>query len=96
MRASPGMVLLTVGCEPPTGVASMRKPVMVSTLVRQFSVKEVSVTSEIRTRRGGLTSAFEEERKADIKTEQRIIGDGWKCAPSNEQPVTFQCGHLSL
>lgn len=57
MFVSPGMVLLTVGCEPLMGAAWMRKPVMVSALDRQVSVKEVSFRSAMRTRRGGVTSA---------------------------------------
>lgn len=73
-----GMVLLMVGCEPSVGVASMRKPVMVSTFERQVSVKEVSFTSVIRTRRGGLTSAMTRSINGH-KTEQWIItGDDWK------------------
>lgn len=39
------------------GVAWMKWPLMESVLERQVSVKEVSFTSEMRTRRGGLTSA---------------------------------------
>lgn len=79
MLVSRGMVLLKVGREPLMGVASIRKPVMVSILERQVSVKEVSFTSEIRTRRGGLTSASRREKKH--KTEQWIIiGVDWKCA----------------
>lgn len=38
------------------GVASTRKPEMVSVLERQVRVMEESFTSEIRTRRGGLMS----------------------------------------
>lgn len=40
------------------GVAWIRWPVMDSVLERQVSVKDVSFTSEMRTRRGGLTSAW--------------------------------------
>ena len=39
---------------PVVGVASTRKPEMVSVLERQVRVMEESFTSEIRTRRGGL------------------------------------------
>lgn len=38
------------------GMLSTRKPEMVSVLERQVRVMEESLTSEIRTRRGGLIS----------------------------------------
>lgn len=41
------------------GVASIRKPEIVSVLERQVSVMVESFTSEIRTRRGGLISESE-------------------------------------
>lgn len=66
MLGFPGIVLLMVGCDLPVGVASIRKPVIVSTLERQVSVKEVSFTSEIRTRRGGLTSGLRTKKENKI------------------------------
>lgn len=86
------MVSLTVGLELPKGVASMRKPVMVSTLERQVRVKEVSFTSEMRTRRGGLTSASRWKENRDKPEQWR-----WReMCPFMVQPVTFQSGRLSL
>lgn len=74
MRCSPGMVLLIVGRVPPRGVASMRKPVMVSTLERQVSVIELSFISEIRTRLGGLTSAWRRgTKKKKIEMGMNIV-----------------------
>lgn len=75
MRVSPGMVLLMVGREPPTGVASIRKPVMVSILVRQCRVNDVSFASVMRTRRGGLTSALRRREKTGVK--HRAVDNGW-------------------
>lgn len=64
------MILLTAACEPPMGVAWMKWPVMDSVLERQVSVKDVSFTSEMRTRRGGLMSASRGEENGS-KTEPR-------------------------
>lgn len=47
---------------------------IVSALERQVSVKEVSLTSEIRTRRGGLTSASVDENSH----EKKYSGDEWQ------------------
>lgn len=77
MYVSAGICLLMGGCVLPMGVASMRTPVMVSTLERQVSVKEVSFTSEIRTRRGGLTSAL--RRKGNSMFTVVDYGTDWKC-----------------
>lgn len=56
-------------------------------LARQVSVKDVSFVSEIRTRRGGLTSAL--RRKENRKSTERwvITGDDWEC-------VHLWCCHL--
>lgn len=96
-RASPGMFLLTVGPELPLGVASMRKPLTVSlskpltvsVFVRQLRVKEASFTSEMRTRRGGITSAGRKRSKTTASNRREP-------AVMTRPNVTFQCGHLSL
>lgn len=54
-----GPMFLRMGVYPVVevvGVASTRKPEMVSVLERQVRVMDESFTSEIRTRRGGLMS----------------------------------------
>lgn len=87
------MILLTVACEPPMGVAWIKWPVMESVLDRQVSVKDVSFTSEMRTRRGGLISASRGKENA-YKAEQR-----WRLIEMRlplAQPVTVQRSRLSL
>lgn len=52
------MVLVMVGYDPLWGMASIRKPVKRSSLERQVSVKELSVTLVTRTPRGALKAAL--------------------------------------
>lgn len=56
------MVLVTVGCDLLWGLASIRNPVKGSSLERQVSVKELSVTLVTRTRRGALNAALRGNR----------------------------------
>lgn len=91
--ASAGIFLLMVGCVLPKGMASMRKPVMVSTLERHVSVKEVSFTSEIRTRRGGLTSALRRKENSIFTVVDLVLTGNVLIYAA---PVTFQCGCLSF
>lgn len=65
-----GPIFLRMGIKPvdeDVGVASIRKPEMASVLERQVRVMAESLTSEMRTRRGGLISGRFEGEKGNRK-----------------------------
>lgn len=74
-------MVLWMGFWPLAGMASTRKPVMVSVLVLQVMVMVVSVTSVTRGLRGGLTSAPQAEGSCqcsgDWESHQPSFGEAW-------------------
>lgn len=90
MRES-GSMVLWIGLWPPmVGVASTRKPEIVSVLERQVRVMEESFTLDIRTRRGGLMSG---KMRSRLSFGQRTHEE---CGSDLETWLTVRCCDFSL